>query len=379
MALKNFVTRNSHYARSVKVLHLIDSGGLYGAEKMLLALVRKQRDEGVDAMILSAGALGDKEKAIEEVCAKQGLPFVPWRMKPGLNLKSSAEIASWAKANGFTILHSHGYKFNIQFGLLSRKQRKIAFVSTIHGYTANKVFSRLFVYKLLDCLLSFRPDRVVVVTDVLRKSLLSKGNVRFIPNGIDIEEEANQSVIIDPGLGRYIVVVGRLSAEKAVGRAITAFRSIADRYPSHSLVIVGDGPERRELEALARHSGVPERIVFTGYNDHAESYIRNAEALLIASETEGLPLTLLEAMRVKTPVVSTPVGEIPNVLCYGKCGYLSSDIGEVSIASTLDQLLGNPVQAFVKAASAYHCFLDKYTSDKMNERYLALYQEVLTP
>ena len=363
----------------MKVLHLIDSGGLYGAERMLLTLVRKQRACGIDAMVLSAGVPGEGNKTIEQACAEQRLPCMPWRMTPGLNLRAGAEIVAWAKANGFSVLHSHGYKFNILIGLLSRKQRALAFVSTIHGYTASGVFSKLFIYKALDCLLSYRPDRVVVVTDRLRKSLLSKNNVRFIPNGIDVDEGANQAEPMSLHQGRYIAVVGRLSAEKAIDTAIGAFAQIADEYQDYSLVIVGEGPERPELEAFAKSSGFADRIVFVGYSERAVIYISNAEALLISSETEGLPLTLLEAMRVKTPVVSTPVGEIPNVLGHGEFGYLSSGISEASLAKVLVEPLANPDQACEKARLAYGRFLAEYTSDQMNERYCTLYQEALAP
>jgi len=375
--LKSSVSKNSDEAKLVKVLHLIDSGGLYGAERMLLTLARKQRERGLDVMILSAGTPGGADKAIEQACAVQGLPCISWQMSAGLNLRAGGEIVAWAKKNRFTVLHSHGYKFNILIGLLSRKRRAFAFVSTIHGYTATNVLSRLFVYKVLDRLLSFRPDRVAVVNNGLRKVLLSKRNVRFIPNGIDINEEADKALPVDPQWGRYIVVVGRLSAEKAVWRAIAAFAVIAGQYPDYVLIIVGDGPKKSEVELTARNSSVSDRIIFTGYSDHAVAYIRRAEALLISSESEGLPLTLLEAMRVLTPVVSTPVGEIPNVLGHGTFGYLSSDLTDTSVAHALVQLLGDPAQASKKAQLAHDRLLDEYTSDEMNERYLALYQEAL--
>ena len=136
-------------------------------------------------------------------------------------------------------------------------------------------------------------------------------------------------------------------------------------------------PKKSEVELTARNSSVSDRIIFTGYSDHAVAYIRRAEALLISSESEGLPLTLLEAMRVLTPVVSTPVGEIPNVLGHGTFGYLSSDLTDTSVAHALVQLLGDPAQASKKAQLAHDRLLDEYTSDEMNERYLALYQEAL--
>lgn len=363
----------------MKILHLIDSGGFYGAEKMLLSLAEQQLKSGCHPLILSAGVPGASEKAIEKACVIRKLPYIPWRMEAGLNLKSGTEIFDWATKNGYTILHSHGYKFNILMGLLRKKHRRIALVTTIHGYTASRIFSKLFIYKLLDCALSFRPDRVVVVNDGLRKTLWSKNNVRFIPNGIDADDPVFSSTPVDIPDSQFIVVVGRLSREKAVERAISAFTSISCKYPNLRLLIIGEGPERKELERLAQNSGESDRIIFTGYKDNAVTYIERAEALIISSESEGLPLTLLEAMRVRTPVVSTPVGGISRVLGGGEYGYLSSDTTEKSLAEALMQLFNNPGLASEKADRARNRFLEEYTSEKMNERYLELYQEVLSP
>jgi glycosyltransferase involved in cell wall biosynthesis len=363
----------------MKVLHLIDSSGFYGAEKMLMTLARRQVDSGIDVSILSAGTPDDAAKAIELVCEQESLRCIPWRMKTGFNFKAAVEIADWATANGYTVLHSHGYKFKILMGLLRKKHRRIALVTTIHGYTASRIFSKLFIYKLLDCALSFRPDRVVVVNDGLRKTLWSKNNVRFIPNGIDADDPVFSSTPVDIPDSQFIVVVGRLSREKAVERAISAFTSISCKYPNLRLLIIGEGPERKELERLAQNSGESDRIIFTGYKDNAVTYIERAEALIISSESEGLPLTLLEAMRVRTPVVSTPVGGISRVLGGGEYGYLSSDTTEKSLAEALMQLFNNPGLASEKADRARNRFLEEYTSEKMNERYLELYQEVLSP
>lgn len=70
----------------MKVLHLIDSGGLYGAEKMLLALVKAQLDQGLEPMILSAGEPNIEEKPLEAEAKRLGLPIISWRMTPELTL-----------------------------------------------------------------------------------------------------------------------------------------------------------------------------------------------------------------------------------------------------------------------------------------------------
>ena len=103
---------------ALKVLHLIDSEGLYGAENMLLALVQEQIKSGMEPLILSAGTPEIAEKALEIEARKRGLPVLKFRMKPGMNLIKACQILRIAKRHGINIMHSHGYKFNILLGLM---------------------------------------------------------------------------------------------------------------------------------------------------------------------------------------------------------------------------------------------------------------------
>ncbi|MDX5429536.1 MAG: hypothetical protein LPK45_00665, partial [Bacteroidota bacterium] len=97
----------------MKILHLIDSGGLYGAEKVLLNLAIEQKRQGMEPVMLSAGLPNIEDKAIEIEARKVGIEVVAWRMKAGLNIREGLRIIEWACSNGVKVLHSHGYKFNI--------------------------------------------------------------------------------------------------------------------------------------------------------------------------------------------------------------------------------------------------------------------------
>ena len=154
---------------TIKVLHLIDSGGLYGAEMMLLNLVEEQVKSGQKPLILSAGTPGIKEKAIEVEAKKRGLPVKAVRMKAGINFVKAFQIISFAKNENFDILHSHGYKFNILLGMLPRVFRKIPIVTTIHGYIPEKKYSKLAAYQWLDRVLIKSFDNVIFVNKYMLK------------------------------------------------------------------------------------------------------------------------------------------------------------------------------------------------------------------
>lgn len=358
----------------MKILHLIDSGGLYGAEKMILTLVAEQIKQGYEPMILSVGGPGVGEKALEIEARSLGLPVKPWRMREGFNLRGARQIAEWARDSGYKVLHSHGYKFNILLGLIVRDSNSARIVCTLHGYTTVHPFSKLWLYQILDKWMLRRADVVVVVSGRICSRFHNRLSVELIPNGIT--QEAPPCDVSSPyqPKSRYLVAVGRLSPEKAYDRLIKAFCEL--EAPELELVLVGDGPERGRLEGLVAQKGFGDRIHFTGYLQDATALIKNAEALVISSLTEGMPLVLLEAMRAVTPVVSTPVGEIPKVLKCGKLGYLASGNTINDIRNAISNLLENDQMARRKATAAKGVFNNNYTAAEMATRYAEVYERM---
>jgi len=165
---------------TIKVLHLIDSGGLYGAEMMLLNLVEEQVKSGLKPLILSAGIPEIEEKAIEAEARKRGLPVKAVRMRAGINIVKAFRIVSFAKKEGFDVLHSHGYKFDILLGILPSVLRKIPVVTTIHGYVPAEKYSKLAVYQWLDRALIRNFDNVIFVNKfMLEQSFFIKLNRFF--------------------------------------------------------------------------------------------------------------------------------------------------------------------------------------------------------
>src|SRR3989337_2476449 len=118
----------------MKVLHIIDSGGLYGAEVMLLNLVQEQLRLGLDPVICSIGEKRFFEKPLESEGLKRGFKIKKFRMRAGPNLLGAYKILRFAHIGKFDLMHTHGYKGNILFGLLLRGLRKIPLVSTLHGW-----------------------------------------------------------------------------------------------------------------------------------------------------------------------------------------------------------------------------------------------------
>ena len=354
----------------MKVFHLIDSGGFFGAERVLLTLANEQQQHGYSVTIVSCGNANGEEKPIELACKKNGLKVIVYRGKTIFNLNEL--IAN----NPDSVFHSHGYKFNILLTLLSLRYRASVFVATVHGYTNAPVLSKLRLYYQLNKMalkvlhgIAFVSGKSAVDSGID----LNKKNI-VIFNGIENNEMDRQQpfpaeIKLD---SEFIAGVGRLSAEKAFDNLIVAFQEVAEKNNELQLIIVGDGIE---LPALKKLAAGHERIHFVGYKENALPYIVNARLLVISSYSEGLPIVLLEAMRGGIDIVSSRVGAIPLVIEHDVTGllYEAGDIPQLTsaISCALNYKKGT------LGAVARDVFLQKFTSEKMFQCYHSWYQSLI--
>ncbi|HUQ10651.1 MAG TPA: glycosyltransferase [Steroidobacteraceae bacterium] len=368
----------------MKVLHTIDSLGIYGAETVLLNLAEAQREQGHSPVVLSIGAPGCAPKAIEAAAAARGIECIPFRMRDGLNLKGAADLLRAAGAQRIDAIHSHGYKTNILLGLVGKPHGAPPVVTTLHGWTAKGTFSKLGLYRFLDQRLLRRHDAVVLVNDDMKKlgaiRALPPNKVFSIPNGIALE--AAQARADDAiaarlrefhGAGSVLVGgVGRLSPEKNFGALIEALARLPAALRHVKLALLGTGAQEAQLRELVAARGLTDRVWLAGYVANARAYLPQLDILAIPSLTEGLPMILLEAMAAEVPTVSTAVGAIPNTLA--GCGALvpAGDVDALS-AAIADYARDLPA-ARAQAAAARQRVHEHFSASTMATRYLEVYE-----
>lgn len=379
----------------MKILHIMDSAGLYGAEIMLLNLVAEQIELGLEPTIASIGEKEIDEKPLETAAIRRGFNVRNFRMKPGPNIGGALEVLRFAHAAGFEIMHSHGYKGNILFGFMPRRVRKLPLVSTLHGYTSTNGFTKMRVYEWLDTKSLKFIDRVVLVNKGMlnhpRLERLLGVNFKVVNNGIPLPTAAREDERIwadgkggvDAEItdfcakGFTVGTIGRLSTEKGYRYLIQALKLLQNEGLDARLVMIGEGYQRPELEKLVAAAGLSDRVFLPGYREGARRYLSLFNVFVMSSLTEGLPITLLEAMQAKVPIVATAVGGIPEVLDNGSAGLLvgpgkpgaiSEAIHRVFAENQLGQKLGN---------AAYERVVTAYSSEAMAGHYLEIYQELL--
>ena len=372
----------------MKILHIIDSDGLHGAEIMLLNLMEEQRRMNLEPVLLSFGDSAIKENSLEEEAKKRGLAVIPFRMDRGYSLRSGLAVARIARDAEATLIHSHGYKGDILVGSLPGRIRNIPMVRTQHGRTSTKKLSKIWLYEAVDSLIIRKMDAVVQVNNTVARN--GHGEDRkekrtfVVENGIpELKFDPASVYASDPAVrefcnsGFIIGTISRLSEEKGLVHLVAALRILSRHHPGVKAVILGDGPQRRSLQAMVSDAGLSGTVLLAGYRNYAYHYLPRFDVFVLPSLTEGLPIALLEAMQAEVPIVATRVGGIPAVLENGRTGLLvrPGDPGE--LAAAIAGVLSDPVGARAMGKNAREVALGKYSSRRMAEDYLRVYEKIL--
>lgn len=366
----------------MKVLHVIDSGGFYGAEVMLLNLCLAQLNLGLDAEVVSIGTPRDYEKALERKLIANNIPCKKWRMLALPDLRESRKLLSYAKDCGATVIHSHGYKGNILFGMMPRRWRPIPIIATMHGYTGQKGFSKMKLNQLLDKFCLNRLDAIVLVSEGMRHQLpssLDTDKIYTVANGIPefVSSAVEEPIDFFEKTHCKIGAIGRLSHEKNFQLLIRAIPLVLRELPHAKLVIYGEGPERAALESLVLDLSVEHAVFLPGYIEEPARLFRQADVFVNCSLTEGMPMTLLEAMRDGCQIVASDIPANRSLL------------GELATAATLVPLsIERIAEAIINVAAmaiadvacakkeAINLFKSRYTAAEMARTYKSVYLKV---
>jgi len=347
----------------------------------------EQRRQDYYPTLISVGDIDVVEKDIEVESRKNNLYVKTLRFKNGFNINGAQQIISALRAIKADIIHSHGYKGNILLGLYPRHLRKIPMISTLHGWTSTHIFSKMRLYEYIDVLSLSRIDSVIVVSNEMlhRSSLRIFGvHAKVIHNGISrLDFDSNYLKRIRPDIalacdGKLkILGLGRLSPGKGFDLLIQAVANLTSRGIACCLVIVGEGDERHRLAQLADQEGVADRVHMVGYVHDAFKMMPYFDVFALPSYTEGLPITILEAMQAGVPIVATTVGEVPEVLAHGGCGYLVPPGNSTALSEVIEKIHRNREDAHTKTVSACERVHSEYSVERMTDKYMHEYERLL--
>lgn len=354
-----------------KVLHVIDSLHLGGAQEVVLNLAtcgNRQRFSHEVATMHGRGVYWDRMAALGiSLHSLSPNKFFPWY---------AVSLPALLLRGRFDILHCHLVASNIIAKPIGRLCRVPAVLN--HDHTNDDYRANDRARLALDTLSNRLASHIIAVSDSCRRFLVERERVpaekiTIVQNAIDLRRfsaacgtrsEARKSM----GLPENVPVVagvGRLNPQKNFSLFIRVAAEVLKRCPQAVFVLAGDGPEDGLLRKLARESGVGERLHFCGYVPDTRQVYLAADVLLMPSLFEGLPMSLLEAMAMRVPVVASALDGIAEVVENGRDGFLVPSGDAKCFCERVCQLIENPSLARELGAAASEKIARRFSSERM--------------
>lgn len=361
-----------------RALQVISTGGLYGAERVLLELAAFLAAHGWDSRVLAMDG---------------GAPTVVGEAKRmGLSAEVLQAQGALAQAKALQraiedfqpdVIHSHGYKPDIFLAALGIPRKRICF-ATCHTWYSDNFKMKIFEYLDKRALRKFH--RVFVVsadleTDV-KNVAIDPAKVALIPNGIAPAPPAPDSRVrlrtaLDVAQDQAVILrLGRLAESKGNRYLLEACAKLPSEVP-WVLVFAGDGEEAQFLNDYALKLGVQQRVRFLGFRDDVSDLIACSDVVAMPSLKEGMPMVMLEAMAGARPVVVTDVGEMGNIVRGGNAGWVVPSANAAALSSALEQAITDRTLASARVENALRLYRAEYSRDAMGARYYSAYDAAM--
>lgn len=358
-----------------RVLHLIETLDFGGAEKVVVDLVEATRTQTVPAVccVKRSGELARRLPSdVPLIVLEQGegvAPGLPWR------------IARLLREGGFSALHTHMWGVFLT-GAVAGRLAGVPVIHTVHGnYLAYGPgpLSRLKrdLRQGLERRVAGWHRRVVTVSDALGHQLRKErgfpaGVLETVHNGIRDGEDVPARTAAED---LRFITVGRMAAVKNHALMLRAFAALRERHPGRalSLDLVGDGPERAALEALAASLALGEAVRFLGFRHQVDDLLAQSDVFLLSSRYEGVSIAVLEAMRAGLPVIGTAVGGMAETVEHGRTGWLVPDDDVTAFVAAMEAALADPDGRRARGEAGRRRQRERFSMRQTAARYVALY------
>jgi glycosyltransferase involved in cell wall biosynthesis len=350
-----------------------------GAERLALELSRRLADRfGMTIICL------EEPGALAETLDGSGISVIAVRRRQGFRPSLARTIAGLTRAHGIDVLHCQQYSPYV-YGSLARLLRpSLRVIYTEHGRLGDDPPS--LKRKAINPLLAPLTSAIYAVSQDLRRHMLAEGfpasRVSVITNGIDvgdaptaIERRKARARLRLPQDALVFGTAARLDPVKGLGTLIDAFARVRSEVSDARLLILGDGPERAELVGRAAAQNVGEAVLFAGYRADARALLPACDVYVNSSVSEGISLTILEAMAAELPVVATAVGGTPEVVSDGENGVLTAARDLEGLARAMLALARDERRRRHLAANGRALVEARFTLDRMIDDYAQAYSQ----
>lgn len=364
-------------ADRVRILLAIESSGPGGAEQVVLRLADALRAAGDEPLIATM-----RPGWITQQAERAGHPVWVLPQRPGLDLLWILRFARRLRQAKVDVLHAHEFAM-AAFGGAAALLARMPVAATVHGksWVADRA-RRRFAYRALHRLgmpvVAVSRDLAGFLSERLR---LPPREIAVLPNGIPIPDlpadrlearRAARAALHLPAEGPLAVCVGNLYPVKDHATLLRALPRLANLR----VAIAGRGAEETRLRSLSAELGVSDRVTLLGVRSDVNTVLAAGDLFVQPSRSEGLPLSILEAMAAGLPIVATRVGGVPEAVTDGETGLLVPPGDPGTLSEALAALLRDPPSSRALASAARRRAEREYSVQAMCERYRRLYDRI---
>jgi len=306
-----------------------------------------------------------------------GVPLYVFHKKHGRDFSTIFRLAHFLREHNVKIVHTHNPGAHI-YGLLAARLAGVPVrVHTRHGRNFPDDKKRVWINRILswgtDVIVPVSDDAGLVATNVEH---ISPKKIHRIWNGIDINLYTPQH---DPVAGPPVIgTVARLSPEKDQGTMLVAFRHVLEEIPDARLILAGDGPCAMELQEEAVKLGVNSHVEFLGQCSNVPEVLKRMSIFTLSSITEGLSMTVLEAMAAGLPIVATDVGGNRELVQPPHCGLVVPARDPRALSRAYIDLLRDPQRCAQMGAASRARAVQYFNIDHTLAEYTKLYDQLMT-
>jgi glycosyltransferase involved in cell wall biosynthesis len=290
------------------------------------------------------------------------------------------------------IVHTHTAKAGFLGRLAARLAGVPVVVHTFHGHVLHGYYGPVKnqLLRRAEQSLAWLTDRLVTVSERVKNELVGYGiakadKISVVPLGFDLEPFVNSHAQKNEfrreiGFGdqhKLIGIVGRLFPIKNHALFLESAARIAAQEPAARFVVVGDGVLRPTLEKQARELGITNRVLFTGWRQDVPRICADVDVLVVCSDNEGTPVSAIEAMGARCPVVATRVGGLPDLIEDHKTGCLVPPRDGTALANAVLDLLHSPQSARKLGKNAQAFVRQRFTMQRLLSDIDDLYTQLL--
>jgi glycosyltransferase involved in cell wall biosynthesis len=362
--------------RRLRILQLVASLSVGGAERLLPGLVGGLDRERFDVRICSLG----RSQALADEIGRLGVPVHVLGIERFYDPRAAAALARFVRAGQIDVIHTHLTEADV-VGRIVGRALGVAVVSTLHslpeGYERQNIHRRalqkLTARHLATRLVAVSPG---VRQRFIREWRLPEERIVAINNSVPMEAYLRlpEGVPVVPGAGPLVTNIGRLSEPKAQDVLLRAAAQVLRARPGTRFWIVGQGPLEARLRAQAAALGISEQVTFTGLRRDIPQILAQSDLFVLSSRWEGLPVTAVEAMAAARPCVLTRVGGVPDLIDDGVEGRLVPPESPEALAAALLELLNDPVRRLAMGRAARARVQRDFGMERYIAQHAALYE-----